>query len=113
MACSGRASSRSLIIKGPCAPLMPSVGRSESQNRNVVINLCVEAQMSNQDRDQFRSAVKKIKSAILFEDWEPAMAPLTRLAMFDMLPVIDELGFFDRSKLASAANLMHEQKRLS
>lgn len=41
------------------------------------------------------------------------MAPLIRLAMFDMLPVIDELGFFDRSKLASAANLMHEQKRLS
>lgn len=47
--------------------------------------------MSEQDRDQFRSAVKGIKSAIVFEEWDPAMDPLTRLAMFDMLPVVDEL----------------------
>jgi hypothetical protein len=69
--------------------------------------------MSEQDRDQFRSAVKGIKSAIVFEEWDPAMAPLTRLAMFDMLPVVDELGFWDRRKLASAAGLMHDQGRLS
>jgi hypothetical protein len=69
--------------------------------------------MGEQDKAQFRSAVKEIKSAIVFEEWEPAMSPLTRLAMFDMLPVISELGVLDRSKLASAANLSHERKRLS
>ena len=68
--------------------------------------------MGKFDQDRFHDAVRKIKSSF-FEDWGPALSPLTRLAMFDMLPAIDSLGFLDRQKLASAAQLNHGWDRLS
>jgi len=68
--------------------------------------------MAEIDRKQFRDTVAEVKKAWGVEDWAPVMAPLFRLAMFDMVPVLNELSFFDRSKLISAANLLQTQGRL-
>jgi hypothetical protein len=40
------------------------------------------------------------------------MAPLFRLAMFDILPVLGELSPLDRSKLVSAANVLQTRGKL-
>ncbi|WP_147306423.1 hypothetical protein [Methylovirgula sp. 4M-Z18] len=68
--------------------------------------------MGEIDRKQFRDAVIEVKKAWVFEDWAPVLTPLFRLAMFDMLPVLDELSGLDRAKLISAANLIQNQGRL-
>ena len=41
------------------------------------------------------------------------MAPLTRLAMFDICPSLTNWVSSDRSNSPRQPNLMHEQKRLS
>jgi hypothetical protein len=67
------------------------------------------------DRKRFTDAVAKANSTgvlhTLFvddtSDWVEALYALNRLAMFDMLPALEAIGFFDRNRLETTEGLKH------
>lgn len=71
--------------------------------------------MGAADQKQFTDAVAKANSRSLAHnlfvddtsDWVEALYALNRLAMFDMLPALEAIGFFDRNRLENVEGMKH------